>query len=263
MPATGEALTGTKTSVLIVDDEPNMRVTLGDILREEDYEVDTAENGAQAVEMCLKRAYDVILMDVRMPGISGVEAFREIRREQVGARIILMTAYSVNELKREALEEGAVAFLSKPLDVESVLKLISEVKNTAILVVEDDESTASSLHDTLKKEGYRVRVTPSPHDALELVEQIRFDIIFIDAKLPAMNGLELYLAIKELTPTATAIMMTGNEREFEAIAKEAVRRTAYTVLKKPLDLDDVLGLLERISGQRASEKILKPPPKNP
>jgi DNA-binding NtrC family response regulator len=95
---------------------------------------------------------------------------------------------------------------------------------------------------------------------LELVEQIRFDIIFIDAKLPAMNGLELYLAIKKLTPTATAIMLTGNEKEFEEIAKEAVRRTAYTVLKKPLDLDHVLGLLERITGHRASDEILKPPP---
>ncbi|MEE9297271.1 MAG: hypothetical protein V3W34_20210 [Phycisphaerae bacterium] len=75
-----------------------------------------------------------------------------------------------------------------------------------------------------------------------------------------MNGLELYLAIKKLTPTATAIMLTGNEEEFEEIAKEAVRRTAYTVLKKPLDLDYVLGLLERITGQRVSDEILKPPP---
>ena len=250
--------TATKGSILIVDDEPNMRVTLGDILREEGYEVATADTGERAVEMCHKHAYDVVLMDVRMPGISGVEAFREIRREQVGAKVILMTAYSVDQLKRAALDEGAIAFLPKPLNVESVLKLISEVKSTAILVVEDDLSTASTLNDNLKKKGYRVTVTGSPHNALELVEQIRFDIIFIDAKLPAMNGLELYLAIKEITPTSTAIMMTGNEKEFEEIAKEAVRRTAYTVLKKPLDIDNVLGLLERLSGQRISAEIRKP-----
>lgn len=249
----------TRTSILIVDDEPNMRLTLGDILEEDGYEVDAAETGERAIEMCRERTYDVVLMDVRMPGVSGVEAFREIRREQVGARVILMTAYSTDELKHIALEEGAIAFLPKPLDIESVLKLISEVKNRAILVVEDDEHTAASLRDSLKGQGYRVRVTGSPHDALELVEQIRFDIIFIDAKLPVMNGLELYLAIKELTPTSTAVMLTGNEKEFERIAKEAVRRTAYTVLKKPLDLDKVLGLLERITGQRVSAKLLKPP----
>lgn len=248
------------TSVLIVDDEPNMRTTLGDILDQEGYDVSTADDGEKAVEMCRARSYDVILMDIRMPGIDGVEAFRLIRKNQVGARIILMSAYSVEDLKRVALDEGAVAFLPKPLDVENVIKLVSEVKHTAILVVEDEEGTATALHDTLKERGYHVRVTGSPHDALELIEQIRFDIIFIDAKLPSMNGLELYLAIKKLTPTATAIMMTGMEKEFEEIAREAVRRTAYTVLRKPLDLDHVLGLLERIGGHRASDEILKPPP---
>jgi DNA-binding NtrC family response regulator len=248
----------TEATVLIVDDEPNMRTTLADILRNEGYETATAETGEQAIEMCRQRTYDIVLMDVRMPGIDGVEAFREIRREQAGARIILMTAYSLDELKRAALDEGAIAFLPKPLDVENVLNLISEVKNTAILVVEDEESTATTLRDTLRKQGYHVTVTGSPHAALGLVEQIRFDIVFIDAKLPAMNGLELYLAIKKLTPTATAIMLTGNEKEFEEIAKEAVRRTAYTVLKKPLDIDEVLSMLERISGQRASSEIRKP-----
>lgn len=251
--------TPTTTSILIVDDEVNMRSTLGDILKDEGYEIATAENGEQAVEMCHERVYDVILMDVRMPGINGVEAFRQIRRLQAGAKVILMTAYSLDELKRTALDEGAIAFLPKPLDIESVLKLISEVKNTAILVVEDEEHTAATLSNTLKKQGYRVTVTGSPHAALELVEQIRFDIIFIDAKLPVMNGLELYLAIKEVTPTSTAIMLSGNEKEFEDIAREAVRRTAYTVLMKPLDIDKVLGLLERISGQRASAEMRKPP----
>ncbi len=248
----------TRPSILIVDDEANMRLTLGDVLEEDGYDVSVADSGERAVEMCRQRAFDVVLMDVRMPGINGVDAFREIRREQLGARIILMTAYSTDELKRVAMEEGAIAFLPKPLDIENVLKLISAVKSTAILVVEDDEPTVVSLRDMLKGRGYRVRVTGSPHDALELVEQIRFDIIFIAAKLPVMNGLELYLAIKELTPASTAIMLTGNEAEFERIAKEAVRRTAYTVLKKPLDLDRVLGLLERITGQRVSDEILKP-----
>ena len=258
MPEETEA--PTKTSVLIVDDEPNMRATLGDILSDEGYDVSTVDTGEQAIEMCRARGYDVVLMDVRMPGIGGVEAFREIRRFQTGARVILMSAYSVEELKRMALDEGAIAFLPKPLDIESVLKLISEVKDTAILVVEDDQSTATTLQDTLKRQGYRVTVTGSPHAALELVEQIRFDIIFIAAKLPAMNGLELYLAIKALTPTTTAIMITGMEKEFEEIAREAVRRTAYAILRKPLDIDEVLGLLERISGQRVSAAIHKPPP---
>lgn len=138
-----------------------------------------------------------------------------------------------------------------------MIKLIAETKETAILVVEDDKGISKKLSDVLSNANYRVSQTKSPHDALELVEQIHFDIIFIDAKLPSMNGLELYLAIKQITPKSIAIMVTGAEKEFEDIAREAVRWTAYAVIKKPLNLDHVLHLLHRLNAQRASDKIVK------
>ncbi len=249
--------------VLIVDDEANMLKTLSDILRDDGYDVSTAATGEEAIELCLRERFDIVLMDVRMPGIDGVEAFRQIRRHQEGVRVILMSAYGLDELKRAALDEGAIAFLSKPLDVQQTVKLIDEVKDTAILVVEQDESISAPLQRALKEQGYRVTVTASPHDALELVEQIRFDLIFVDVNLPAMNGLELYLAIKKITPRAVAIMITGMEEEFERLAQEAVRRNAYTIVKKPLEVDHVLGLLGRISGRRASGDMRKPTTEGP
>ena len=256
-----DASTGGETGrVLIVDDEKNMRKTLAAILSDEGYEVATAATGEEAVLMCSKEGYDIVLMDVRMPGIDGVETFRQIRRHQEGVRIILMSAYSVEHLRDVALDEGAIAFLSKPLDVRKVIHLMGEVKDTAILVVEQDKDTANLLETELKERGYRVTVTSSSHDALELVEQIRFDLIFLDANLSAMNGLELYLAIKKITPTTVAIMITGMEEEFETIAKEAVRRNAYTIVRKPLDIDHVLALLERVNCKRASGDFRKPPP---
>jgi len=245
--------------ILIVDDEKNMRKTLADILRDEGYQVATAATGEEAVALCSQQDFDVVLMDVRMPGMDGVEAFRRIRRHREGVRVLLMSAYDVHQLKEAALDEGAIAFLSKPLDVQKVIQLIGEVKETAILVVEDDAHTAGLLGTTLKQQGYRVTVTRSPHDALELVEQIRFDLIFLDVNLPAMNGLELYLAIKRITPSAVAIMITGMEEEFERLAREAVRRNAYTIVRKPLDIDEILGLLERLTAKRVSGDVRKPP----
>jgi len=223
-----------REKILIVDDEENMRRTLADILVDEGYDVTTAGTGEEAVELCEKGDHKVILMDVRMPGIDGVEAFRQIRRNQEGVRVIFMSAFSVDALKEAALDDGAIAFLAKPLDLEKVIDLVDEVKETAILVVEEDEKTAGLLSENLKEDGYRVTITKTAHDALELVEQIRFDLVFLDANLPSMNGLELYLAIKKITPTAVAIMISGMEKEFEEIAKEAVRRNAYTIVRKPL-----------------------------
>jgi len=188
-----------------------------------------------------------------------VEAFRRIRRHQEGVRVILMSAYTLDDLKQAALDEGVIAFLSKPLDLEKLIDLIEEANHTAILVVEDETETAQLLGSGLKRNGYRVTVTHSPHDALELIEQIRFDLIFLDVRLPTMNGLELYLAIKAITPTAVAIMIADNTEEFERLAREAVRRNAYALVKKPLDIDYILGLLSRLAGQRASGHLRKPP----
>ncbi len=103
--------------------------------------------------------------------------------------------------------------------------------------MENEEVTASALLGKLNDQGYCVTLSCSAHDALELAEQIRFDLIFIDAELPAMNGLELYLAIKKVTPNALAIMIDAKDEEFETIARDAVRRTAYTIMKKPPEDD--------------------------
>lgn len=115
-------------SILIVDDHAGMRKTLQDILEDESYRVQIASSGAEAIEMCHQQRFDIILMDVRMPGLNGVEAFRRIKNFSEGTRVIMMSAYSVDELKREALEEGAIAFLQKPVDVEKVLTLIKETE---------------------------------------------------------------------------------------------------------------------------------------
>jgi DNA-binding NtrC family response regulator len=156
------------------------------------------------------------------------------------------------------LDEGAMAFLDKPLEVDKVIRLIQESQETTILVVANDTGTASTLAQVLASQHYRVTVVSSPHAALELIEQIRFDIIFIDTQLPVMNGLDLYLAIRKLTPTAVAIMITDVSEEFERLAREAVRQTAYAFIRKPLDIDHLLDMLARLKRQRASNALRKP-----
>ncbi|MBN1362468.1 MAG: response regulator [Sedimentisphaerales bacterium] len=245
--------------VLIVDDEMNLRRTLAEILHDEGFEVTTAATGEEAVRLCAESRFEVVLMDVRMPGMDGVEAFRRIRRHQERTRVILMSAFSGEDLKETALDEGAVAFLSKPLDLDQVVSLVGETNDTAILVVEDDSETAHLLRESLSRHGYRVTLVTSPHDALELVEQIRFNLTFLDANLPTMNGLELYLAIRKIIPSSVTIMVAGQEQEFERIAREAVRRNACAVIHKPLDVDHVLRMLDRMAGRQVSGDNRKPP----
>lgn len=245
--------------ILIADDEPNMRLTLSAILRAEGYHVDTAENGLKAVEQCQEKDYDVILMDIRMPGVDGVTAFRQLRSHQQRARMIFMSAYGLDDLKQMALEEGAIAFLDKPLDLDKVIRLIQEAYEIAILVVAVDETVSTLLGQKLASPRYRITVVDSAQIALDLLAQIQYDIVFIDVHLPVMNGLDFYLALRKVTPTAIAIMIANMEAEAEALAREAVRNTAYTFIHKPINLDYLLNLLDRIHRQQTSAAVRKPP----
>ena len=113
-----------KTNVLVVDDLKSIRLTLGGILEDEGYNVVLAEDGYQAIEMAKQTTFDLIFMDIKMPGINGVQTFREIKRINPEAVVIMMTAYSVEDLVREAVEEGAYAVVYKPFDIEKIVGII-------------------------------------------------------------------------------------------------------------------------------------------
>ena len=91
---------------LIVDDHLGMRTTLKDILEDFGYNVSSAASGEEAIKICEDIDFDVILMDVRLPGINGVEALKRIKRHSKDTRVIMMSAFSMEELKRKAIDEG-------------------------------------------------------------------------------------------------------------------------------------------------------------
>ena len=100
-------------TILVVDDHPGMSHTLDDILETEGYTVHVAHSGTEAITMCQTLHFDFIMMDVRMPDLNGVETYRRIKTFAPDTRVIMMSAYALEELKREVLAEGAIAFLSR------------------------------------------------------------------------------------------------------------------------------------------------------
>lgn len=245
-------------TILIVDDHESMRQTLKDILEDEGYQLFTARSGQEAIDLCQEQSFDVILMDVRMPDLNGVETFRRIKNFAEGTRVIMMSAYSVAELKRAALKEGVVAFLQKPLDVDKVLKLIQQSEHPPVLIVMHDQQERELVAAYLSQHHYRAYTTSTPTEAIELAQQIRFNIIMIDTNLTSASGLELYLALKQITPTSVTIMLAETDKNFLAQAVEAVRQNAYTFLEKPLDIDRLLSILEQLQRQQRSDLVEKP-----
>jgi two-component system nitrogen regulation response regulator NtrX len=105
-----------KNKVLIVDDQPGMTETLADILEDEGCEVILATNGIQAIQRIAEHRVDMVLMDVIMPGMNGVETFRKLKQMRPHTPVVMMTGYQVEHLIKDAVREGSVAVLQKPVD---------------------------------------------------------------------------------------------------------------------------------------------------
>jgi len=117
---------GKGPSILVVDDDPEMRALLLDVLGNEGYEVAEAKDGTEAVLALRRRAFDVILMDKNMPGPSGLDLLPGFRRVCPGSPIIMMTAFGDVPSYMEAVEKGAVEFLFKPFRMEEMKAAIAK-----------------------------------------------------------------------------------------------------------------------------------------
>lgn len=110
-----------KEKVLIADDEKELSRAVGMILEYNNYEVDIVENGKQAVEKANENMYDVIILDVMMPIMDGIQALKEIRKNNIKTPILLLTAKSQIDDKVEGLDSGANDYLTKPFDKKELL----------------------------------------------------------------------------------------------------------------------------------------------
>jgi DNA-binding NtrC family response regulator len=227
-----------------------MRVTLGGILEDKGHNVVMVENGYQAIEAVKQTLFDVIFIDIKMPGINGVQTFREIKKIDRKAVVIMMTAYSVEDLLKEALEEGAYATVYKPFDVDKIIAVIEEVlhEKTLILVVDDKFSDRETLKTILEDKGYRVATAKDGTEAIEMVKSKHYDIIFLDVILPGIDGVETFERVKGIDPEVTVIMMTGYTEE--DLVRKAVSEGAYTCIYKPFHMEKLIELVEGISREK-------------
>jgi DNA-binding NtrC family response regulator len=113
-----------ETAVLVVDDEPGMRDTLVAILEYHGYRVSSAPDGETAFSAVQETAFDVVVMDVRMPGRDGVSVLEEIGRPP--PQVILMTAYAHEDRLRDAVKAQAFAVLHKPFETGRMLGLVAD-----------------------------------------------------------------------------------------------------------------------------------------
>ncbi len=182
-------------SILVVDDEIASRESLADVLREEGYDTHVAESGEEAREIINEAEFDLVLTDLRMPGMDGVELLREVRMLCPQTLVILVTAYASVETAVDALREGAHDYMIKPLVYDDVLLKISR-----LLERRDLAWQIQHLRGEVES---------------------RYDIENLVGESPAMR--KIAEQIQQVAPTLSTVLITGES----GVGKEVVARAVH------------------------------------
>ena len=138
--------------ILVVDDDENIRNTLKTILEDEGYNVDLAATGNAAIEKTKKTAYNIALLDIRLPDMEGVELLKLIKDTVPRTRKIMVTGYPSMQNAIAALNKSADAYLIKPVDIEKLLNTVKEQLHLQENEKEFSEQKVAEFIETRVKE---------------------------------------------------------------------------------------------------------------
>lgn len=124
--------------VLLVDDEEEFVETLAERMRSRDMEVATSNSGGEALELIDNEPYDVVVLDLQMPGMDGIEVLERIKQRQPDIQVVLLTGHATVEKGVEAMKRGALEFLEKPIDISALSEIIHKAKAEKMILVEKD-----------------------------------------------------------------------------------------------------------------------------
>jgi len=183
-----------KPSILVVDDKPAMREALKDWLREDGYEVGLAAGGEEAIVKAKEKTWDVVLLDLKMPGMDGLETMKRLKEVSADTEILMMTAYATVDTAVQAMKEGAFDYLVKPFDPDEIELQIKKILSHKELVLENI---------LLRK---------------KLEEKYHYDEII--GKSDAMQ--EIFELIGRVAPTDSTVLITGETGTGKELIAQAI-----------------------------------------
>jgi len=180
--------------ILVVDDEEAMRESLNDWLKEDGYEVGLAASGQEAIDLIRREPWEVVLLDLKMPGMDGLETLKHLKEVRPDAEILMMTAYATVDTAVQAMKEGAFDYLVKPFDPDEIEILIKKIVKQKELILENI---------LLRK---------------KLEERDQFDEII--GKSDAMQ--QIFELIKRVAPTDSTVLITGESGTGKELIAQAI-----------------------------------------
>jgi DNA-binding response OmpR family regulator len=233
--------------VFIVDDDRDHAESIAEILEMRGFDVEVAFTGEEAVARFREADFGIVLMDMKLPGMNGVETFFEFKKIRPAAHVLMMTGYSVEQLAAQAVDNGALGVLRKPFSIASLLAAVEAAKPRGmVLVADDDPLFSGSVAAVLEDHGYRVESAATGEQALDKLARGGVDCLLLDIRMPVLSGLEVYLRMKAAGRLVPTILVTGYAGDDEA---SRLRAMTQGLLVKPFDPELLLRTMARLQPQ--------------
>lgn len=235
--------------VLIVDDEMNIRRFLRHTLEQENYDVLEAASGSEALARAMRERPHIILLDLRLPDMTGFEILEELKKKADTRHIPVIILSIIQDLE-QGYRLGASDFLNKPVNREKLIERIDRLlgprqgpaEKDHIVVIEDDDSIRRAIQVILESSGFEVTVCASAEEAEALLDQLSVDLILLDLGLPGKNGNQFLrdLRAKPTHKETPVIVLTAAGAEER---QAALLGGALEVVGKPFSEESLASLI--------------------
>jgi DNA-binding NtrC family response regulator len=235
-------------SVLVVDDDRQMVQTLCAVLRLHGWDPTPGYSGEDAISAVDTKQFAAVIMDVKMPGVDGVEAFRAIRRRHSRLPVILMTAYAAHELLAQAEREGVLTILPKPLPLARLTDTLAELARTGpVLVLDDEPEFLETLTRILSARHLDVIKATTLDQTLQLLSGTTPRVVVMDLQLGDHHPQDAVVAIKKISPEVLLILYSGHPELIDETVAGLPSEWVHATLRKPFAPDRLVELLNGVN----------------
>ena len=244
--------------LLLVDDEEEFLTASSQALGRRGFVVEVAPNGVTALEKVAEGEYDVVVLDVKMPDIDGIEVFRQIRETMPHLPVVLLTGHGSVDDAFHTSRNGVSDYLSKPINMDELTTRLHEVTDEArrqakpdsqgwgpidpaelirVMLVDDEAEFLESLKKVFERRHMEVSTAESGEKALALLKESLVDVVVLDVKMPGMDGLEVLRRIRGDFPSVEVILLSGHPSVEAAV--QGIKLGASEYLKKPPKIEEL------------------------
>jgi DNA-binding NtrC family response regulator len=254
--------------MLLVDDEEAFLLATSQALGRRGFQVSAAPNGVTALEVISEQEFDIIVLDVKMPDINGIEVFNQIRDRMPDIPIIILTGHPSIGDAFQTSKHGIADYMSKPVEIDELARRARQAvlearrkrgigtppddagptEPISVMIVDDEPELLDSLSKVFARRKLYVVTADSGARALEILQGKLVDVMVLDVKMPGMDGIQVLRRVKERYPSIQVILLSGHPSVEAAV--EGVKLGASEYLRKPPDINELVETIARLYRQR-------------